>query len=59
MKWIATAAALVALLSAAVDLKVKLELSQRKVEESRESCGDAVSQLARFAAECSERCMGE
>lgn len=59
MKWLAPAAALIALLSAVVDLAVKLERSEHRVEESRESCGDAVSQLARFAAECSERCMGE
>ena len=32
---------------------------QHRVEESRESCGDAVSQLSRFAAECADRCMGE
>ena len=59
MRWVAEAIAIVGLLTAIVDLGARLQAKEQKVEMTRESCGDAVSQLARFAAECSERCMGE
>ncbi len=66
MKWITAAAAIVALAGTLVDLVGKFQAlearaadAESRVQESRVSCGDAVSQLARFAAECSERCMGE
>ena len=59
MRWVAEAIAVVGLLTAIVDLGARLREKEATVESSRESCGDAVSQLARFAAECSERCMEE
>ena len=59
---LSTAAAIVAVVGATtaiMDLMDRLTRSEIRVVETRESCGDAVSQLARFAAECSVRCMGD
>jgi len=59
VRWVAEAITVVGLLSAIVDLGARLQAKEATVEVTRESCGDAVSQLARFAAECADRCMGE